>query len=465
MRTLSLKFRRPNLNLKLPILLMIFALFSFSCSNENTEIIELEAQGPNIIEFLESFNGKGSNAKSNKAKSSEDGPTFEVLSKALGRTKLASVVAKNRMTVFAPTDEAFAALGLTTENITTVNGLADILLYHVISMPVYSYELTNGPVETANGADVVVNVDNGVYVNDAMVTIADLKARNGVIHVIDKVLFPPTMSIAGIANSNDNFSILYDAVAKANLGGILTNGGPFTVFAPTNQAFMDLLEASEAFNSLDDIPVDLLTQILLYHVVEGYVFSHQLSNGFVPTINGPAIEVDLSSGVMINDANVIAANVQATNGIIHGIDKVLMPPTMNLVETASSFAPEFSLLLAAATKAELAGALMGDESYTVFAPTNQAFIDFLNVTDADAALAVIDGLSAEALAPIILYHVVPGRVYSSDLSSGPVPTLNGSFMLDLATLTIDGEAMLIPELLNVQASNGVIHVINAVLTP
>ena len=465
MKIMLIKTRRPNL-LKLPTLVFVLTLFTFSCSNEDAEVLDIDAQGPNIIEILETFNtGSNTAGKSARDKDSDYEPSFEVLSKALARTKLASTVSRNRFTVFAPTDKAFAELGLTTKNITTVENLREILLYHVIGMPVYSNMLVNEPVETVNGENIIINIDNGVLVNNAMVTMADIKARNGVIHVIDSVLFPPMKSIAGIAADDPNFSILFDAVRKAELGGTLTTGGPFTVFAPTNQAFLDLLAASEDFNSLDDIPVDLLTQILLYHVVDGYVFSNQLSDGFVPTLNGAAVQVDLSSGVMVNDANVIAANVQATNGVIHGINTVLMPPTMNLVETASSFAPEFSILIEAATKAGLAGVLMGDGPYpqlTVFAPTNQAFLDLLEASEDFNSL---DDIPVDLLTQILLYHVVEGRVYSSDLSSGLVNTLNGAFDLDLGNLTIDGNAMLKADLLNIQSSNGVIHVIDEVLMP
>ena len=172
--------------------------------------------------------------------------------------------------------------------------------------------------------------------------------------------------------------------------------------------------------------------------------------------------------VYVNDSKVLATDVQATNGLIHVIDKVLLPPTLNLVETAASYDNEFTVLLAAATKAGLADVLMGNGPYaqlTVFAPTDQAFINFLGVANAEEAIAAIDTLTADDLAPILLYHVVEGRVYSSDLASGPVTTLNGDFNLDLSDLSINGSVNLVPELLNVQATNGVIHVINGVLTP
>ncbi|RED49535.1 fasciclin domain-containing protein [Seonamhaeicola aphaedonensis] len=455
----------------LPILLFLFTIFS--CSNEEVDTIDLNSGLPDLVEVLESYgSGQDITAKATESKDGDYEPTFDVLSKALARTKLASTVSRNRLTVFAPTDDAFAALGITTKNVTEVDNLADILLYHVVWATVYSNQLENGSVPTANGAEVIINIDNGVLVNNARVTMADIKARNGVIHVIDSVLFPPSMTTAEIASSNPDFSVLLAAAVHANLASALGDSMPETVFAPTNQAFVDFLgvaDSDAAITTIESLDPMLVASILKYHIVGGYVFSNQLSNGFVPTANGAAVEVDLSMGVMINDANVVMPNVQSTNGVIHVIDKVLSPPTMNLVEKAASFAPEFSILLAAATKAGLAGVLMGEGPYeqlTVFAPTNQAFMDLLNnLPDYDS----LDDFDTEEdialLTSILLYHVVEGRVYSSDLTSGPVTTLNGAFNLDLDNLTLDGNAMLDPSLLNVQATNGVIHVIDAVLVP
>ncbi|WP_242086912.1 fasciclin domain-containing protein [Aestuariivivens sediminis] len=471
MKTETTKPKRPNLNFKLPLFLFSLILLTFSCSNEDAEMLDTQALEPNIVEILESYNRTASNAKISDDKYSDSEPTFEILSVALAKTKLASTVSKNRLTVFAPTDKAFEAIGLNKKNIAEVPGIVDILLYHVVGQPVYSSDLVSGPVPTVQGTDVIVNVDGDqVLINNSIVTTADIKARNGVIHILDSVLMLPSMNLVELAISqNPEFSILVEAVTKAGLGETLAGGGPFTVFAPTNQAFVDLLEATP-FTSLDDIPMDLLTQILLYHVVDGYVFSNQLSNGFVPTLNGAAVQVnlDMAPMVYINDSNVIMANVQATNGVVHAINKVLMPPTLNLVELASSFDPEFSLLLEAATTAGLAGVLSGEGPYeqlTVFAPTNAAFLEFLGLSDVDEAKTVISGIDVGTLTSILLYHVVEGRVYSSDLSTGPVSTLNGDFDLDLGSLTIDGSAMLVPSLLNVQATNGVVHVIDEVLVP
>ncbi|MDU8886249.1 fasciclin domain-containing protein [Yeosuana sp. MJ-SS3] len=462
----------PSLLNNLSILIVLFTtLILTSCSTEEVEQVTIDKEALSIVEVLESYGeddntaARTANSKSNNASSK---PKFKTLSVALAKTGLAGTVSSNRLTVFAPSDEAFAAIGLNHRNIVSELGietLKTILLYHVVGDVVYSGDLSNGFVPTLNGASVEVNLDAGVMINDSNVIVADIMARNGVIHAIDTVLLPPMMNITELAIASFGIdSSLVQAVLRAELQDVLANGGPFTVFAPDQNAF-DIFLADNGFASVNEVPVDLLTQVLLYHVVDGKVFSPDLMNGYVPTLNGAAVNVSLDSGVMIDDANVIAANIQATNGVVHVIDTVLFPPTMNLVGVASSFAPEFSILLEAATKAGLADTLMNGGPFTVFAPTNDAFITLL------AALEGFDSLDdfdtpeeIDFLTSVLLYHVVNGRVYSSDLSNGPVPTLNGSDInvnLDSGVFINDSE-VIIP---NVQATNGVIHAINQVLVP
>lgn len=259
------------------------------------------------------------------------------------------------------------------------------------------------------------------------------------------------------------FKTLNVALARTGLAGTVSSN-QLTVFAPTDAAFERY--GLNQRNIVSTLGVETLRSILLYHAVAGKVFSGDLpSSGFVATLNGASVEVNVGSGVTINEATVIIADIEARNGVIHAIDDVLFPPTLNLVELAGSFDPEFSVLLAAAVRADLADTLANDGPFTVFAPTNQAFMDLFEVTSVEAAIDAVNSLTPEALAPILLYHVVPGRVFSTDLSSGPVETLNGSFNIDLGTLTINGNAMLVPSLLNVQATNGVVHVIDGVLIP
>jgi transforming growth factor-beta-induced protein len=156
-----------------------------------------------------------------------------------------------------------------------------------------------------------------------MVTAADIEADNGVIHVVDKVILPP--SVVNIAIDNENFSTLVSAVVKAGLVDALSAAGPFTVFAPTNAAF-DALFTALGVSGINDLTAEQLTPILTYHVVSGNVLSTDLANGKVGTLNtGKDINIDLTSGVKINESTVVAANIQGANGVVHVIDKVLIP--------------------------------------------------------------------------------------------------------------------------------------------
>lgn len=318
-----------------PMLLILVITFLISSCDKKDDNVVPEMQQPvdisvalqQITDNPDSFYGEISDLKKQSLK--EKKPKFKFLIQALVKSNLVSTVAKNELTVFAPTDEAFQnlfdALGVNGINDLTAEQLTPILLYHVIGGKVMSNDLSDGFFETVNGAKIQVDLSNGVMINDANVTIADIHAANGVIHIIDKVLLPPSMNLVEKAISfNPEFSILVDAVVKAGLDETLANDGPFTVFAPTNAAF-EALFSQLGVNGVDDLTAEQLTPILLYHVVEGSVFSTDLANGMVPTLNGSDIQVDLSSGVMINDASVVQANVQATNGVIHVIDKVLIP--------------------------------------------------------------------------------------------------------------------------------------------
>ena len=268
---------------------------------------------------------------------------------------------------------------------------------------------------------------------------------------------------ASLKAKKPKFKYLRQALVKAGLVSTVASTD-LTIFAPTDDAF-ETLFSELGIGGIDDLTAEQLTPILLYHAVAGKVMSTDLSSGYVPTVNGSAIKVDLSSGVMINDASVMIADLKAANGVIHVIDKVLLPPSMNLVETAISYDPEFSILVQAVVKAGLKETLETGGPFTVFAPTNDAFVNLLS----ELGVASLDDIPMETLVAVLQYHVVSGRVYSSDLVDGPVPTLNGTFNIDTSTLKITDansrESGLVPTLLDVQATNGVIHVIDKVLLP
>ena len=193
--------------------------------------------------------------------------------------------------------------------------------------------------ETLQGESLSVDLSMGVKINESTVTLADLDATNGVIHVIDQVLVPESFvleteaelpSIVDIALGNEDFSMLVSLLQQAELVSVLQGEGPFTVFAPTNAAFEALLDGlgvtPEALMAQPD-----LSKVLLYHVLSGKVMSTDLQDGMTaPTVNGENITVDLSDGVKINESVVSAADIQASNGVVHVIDSVLVPSNFQL---------------------------------------------------------------------------------------------------------------------------------------
>ena len=252
---------------------------------------------------------------------------------ALSHAGLVSALqADGPFTVFAPTDDAFAAAGIDLSTFDTDEEnatLTDILLYHVISGAVASSDVTDGlSVESLNGDDVSFTVSGGsVMVNDATVTSADVMASNGIIHVIDKVMMPPADlgDIPTVAQGTGIHTSLVTAVVQAELLTTLQGDGPFTVFAPTDDAFAAAGIDLAALDSEEGKAT--LTDILLYHVVSGAVPSSAVTDGMsAAAVNGDDLSFAVGEGVMVNDANVVLADVPASNGVIHVIDKVLMPP-------------------------------------------------------------------------------------------------------------------------------------------
>ena len=236
-------------------------------------------------------------------------------------------------TVFAPTDEAFAAAGIDLSTFDTDEEnatLADILTYHVYSGSVASSAVTDGlTVTMLNGDEASFTVTDGVVmVGDATVTLADVPASNGVIHVIDKVLMPPVdpSDIPTTAASTGIHASLVAALTQANLVTALQADGPFTVFAPTDDAFAAAGIDLSTFDTDDEIAA--LADILTYHVYAGSVASSAVTDGLtVIMLNGDEATFTVADGtVMIGEATVTMADVATSNGIIHVIDKVLMPP-------------------------------------------------------------------------------------------------------------------------------------------
>jgi len=280
-------------------------------------------------------------------------------------------------------------------------------------------------------------------------------------------------NIVQLAQSVPELSTLVTAVSAGGLVSTLEGPGPFTVFAPTNDAF-NALPAGVLDNLLKPENKAQLVDILTYHVVAGNVQSGNLTNGeLVPTVEGKNVSVNIEAvgGVYLNigtqSANVIQADVEASNGVVHLINAVLLPPsppsTDNIVQLAQSVS-DLSTLVTAVVAAGLASTLSGPGPFTVLVSTNEAFVAL--------PAGVLDNLlkpeNKAQLVAVLTYHVISGDVYSYEINDGTAaPSLdNGaklSFNAKNGAITINGASKVL--LANVGASNGVVHLINAVLLP
>ena len=428
-------------------------------------------------------------------------------------------------TVFAPTDAAFTALltalGVEAEDLLGLPQLGDILTYHVAGVEAMSTDLSDGQmVTTVNGQDVTISImgDTVMINGSATVTVANIDATNGVVHVIDAVLVPaiingctdmmacnyslvantddgscvlpgdmcddgddatvndmvgedcmcagiPATVVDIVVNSEDH-TLLEAAVGAANLVDALSAEGPFTVFAPTDAAITALVEALE-ITAEDLLALPDLGEILQYHVVAGAAMSGDLSDGQeIETLLGEnvTVTIDMDMNVFINNAQVTVADIEAGNGVVHVIDAVLLPPApvTNTVVDVIVNSEDHTLLEAAVIAADLVDALSAEGPFTVFAPTDAAITALIEALEITAE----DLLVLPNLGEILQYHVVAGAAMSGDLTDGQeIETLLGSNV----TVTINAEGVFINDaqvtVADIEADNGVVHVIDAVLLP
>lgn len=265
-------------------------------------------------------------------------------------------------------------------------------------------------------------------------------------------------TIVEIAATDARFSTLVAALEAADLVETLSGDGPFTVFAPTDEAFAHLPDGTVEALLADP---DALSNILTYHVVAGRVVASEVMGlTHATTVQGQPIVVGTSGGVSVNQARVTQTDITGSNGVIHVIDTVLLPPGQNIVEVAIE-AGSFQTLVAAVQAAGLADTLSGGGPFTVFAPTDEAFAKLPDGT-VEALLA-----DPEALADILMYHVVAGRVFSGDVvqisraDTSQGTAINVSSNMDGVVLN-GGSNVVATDIL---ATNGVIHVIDTVLLP
>lgn len=383
-------------------------------------------------------------------------------------------------TVFAPTDTAFAGLlnelGLTKAQLLANTALLrEVLTAHVVSGRVTAAQVPLGKAVTAlSGAVFKVEQANGALrITDGRnrlgaITATDISAPNGVVHKIDRVMLPANRNVVQTAQALPDFSILVEAVVAADLATTLSGAGPFTVFAPTNAAFAALLTELGLTKAQLLANKPLLTSVLTYHVLAGRVLKADVPVGTaVRTVQGETLTVDSSLAITDRNgrkASITATDVFTSNGVIHVIDKVILPKLPNIVELAVA-APQFSILVEAVQAAGLAGALSGSTPLTVFAPTNDAFAALL----AELGLSKAQLLgNVPLLTKVLTYHVVPGRVYRAGVPVGtPIATLSGGTFTVDANLRItdaNGRTAGITATDGL-ALNGVVHTLDRVILP
>ncbi len=274
--------------------------------------------------------------------------------------------------------------------------------------------------------------------------------------------------IVDTAIAAGSFTTLADLLTKAGLVDTLRGEGPFTVFAPTDEAFAKVDKATLDALAAD---TDALTRVLTYHVVPGKVMAADVKPGKVKTVEGSEATISVEGGtVKIDGATVVTTDVMASNGVIHVIDSVILPPDLeigggesaaggNTIVDVAVGAGSFTTLVEAVKAAGLVETLSGEGPFTVFAPTDEAF--------SRVPAATLEALLADkaGLTKVLTYHVVAGKVMAADVKPGTVKTVEGTDI----TITQQGSDLFVNGAkivaTDVMASNGVIHVIDAVLLP
>ncbi|MEM9362269.1 MAG: fasciclin domain-containing protein [Bacteroidota bacterium] len=477
------------------ITLVIFSFVLVSCSDDDDGTPDTQQPDSNIVETAQATTDLDSLVAA--LLQADESPDNDLVSALSG---------EGPFTVFAPTNDAFADLLRQLDGFDSLddfsttelqNLLAVILQYHVIAgTAAQSTDLSDGQMlTTLQGSSVTVSTDGGVFIQDATevdaeVVTPNVLTTNGVVHIINKVLLPQAIldeladiilvPITDLAIGNENLQNLVAALLAANgdLPTVLRGDGPFTVLAPTDTAFETFLDGAE----LGDLDVDVLTNVLLNHVISGELSSTDLEglgSGYSNTLaTGPgdanlSIYFDATDGVEFNGSvDVVIPNVRALNGIVHVVNEVIALPTVVTFATAD---PNFSTLVQALTDltpgTDFVSVLSaqdgaGDDPFTVFAPTDDAFDQLVAIPAEDD------------LVPILQHHVVAGaNVRSEDLTPDGdtmATTLEG----DMITITLPGTGDNIADVtdgagntgigidaVDVQAINGVIHVLDTVLIP
>lgn len=443
----SIKFLK---KLTLPLLAIgIFGLF-ISCSDDNNG--NSTETDPDLLEII------------------QNDPDFSTLAGIIEDLGLSGVLTDQQLTVFAPTNAALEAVSdiiptLTEEDLTA------IVQYHLTEGAVLSTDLeTSQDVEMVQGGVTLVEASgSGVFINgDSQVVKADLEATNGVVHGIDQILLPDEYrvslqgpSLIEVAEQAGNFTTLLSLVETAGLTTTLKYKGPFTLFPPTDAAFTALGEEVD-LGAITSDP-ELVADILLYHLLSGEVLSTDLEAvQMVPSLTEEPLYITADEGVTVNgSATVTSADItDASNGVIHVVDSVLLPNALQTIPGLVTKNYNLSTLLNLVAARPDVLELLGNESasYTAFAPNNEAFAD---------ALSENPGLSDEQISTILGYHLLATEVLSTDLEAEQaVETIGGeNIYVTVAdgTVTINNSATV--TMADITGSNGTVHVIDGVLLP
>jgi uncharacterized surface protein with fasciclin (FAS1) repeats len=286
---------------------------------------------------------------------------------------------------------------------------------------------------------------------------------------------PSTPNVVQLAQSDTTLSLLVTLVTKAGLAATLSTTNDITVFAPTNAAFRGAGISDAAIGALtNDQAKAGYEAILKYHVVGSKIASSAVpASGAVPTLNTKNLYASKNAnGVFVNGKKVTTADLNASNGVVHKINGVLLPPTKSIAQIVIDNPSTFSILLAAVQRAGLDDELLAAGNYTVFAPTDAAFSLTPYTTP-----ALITAAPADAVKTIVQAHVIPTNVFASDLiNDAPAPTLNAGQTLTVATtppsVRITGRAISAASPIvtttqgstfDIVATNGVIHIISKVI--
>ena len=395
---------------------------------------------------------------------------FSTLVAAVARAGLVDTLkGAGPFTVFAPNNKAFADSGITDVNAVPVSDLKTILLYHVLAAKVMAADVKDGPAKSAADLTFFIGTTGGVKLNGgnaikggANVIATDVMASNGVIHVIDRVILPPDIPTCATYGGLTELVKAVGAAAEISSGTsvlkALQGTGPFTVFAPTDAAFKAITPPTDAA---------VLRDVLLYHVVGAKVPSSAIPAKASSLLkntwgNGVTLLFSTTGGAKVNGASVAVADVMCTNGIVHVVDKVLLPP--NVVDMVGiAGLGELGKAVGAAASIpggpSVADALKAKEPYTVFAPTDAAFKAITVPTDPAVVRDVLLLHVVKAAAPVTS-DKLPATAVDS-LLAGKQLTFNATG----PTVSSPGTAAAKIAPADIHVTNGVVHVIDKVLLP